>query len=455
MSKFKIKTILLLAASTVFAWSGCSKQEAINQDPDGNDSTARWITVSGALMQDEAGDGDGGTMIFSLTPEQAKDPNFSVNVFDQGMHVKSSRTARLQASADGQFLYNIQYTGDDGGVFNKYKVGGGKVFTPDGAEVETATYVSAAPRWLKAAEGVGVAVRAAAKDVVFTGSSPNFVYKERTAKTDVITLDLNNPQITKTTSFDLALSDQEIAAGYYVSRIDVPVINKAGDKVYIGVAVSQHNTSSFTLGEDGLPEFEAAKNSPKSWAKTLVLDYPSLTNQKLITSTLTRANTNGYRSTQQYIGTDGHVYQSTSGAGAGTGGSKILRIDATTNDYDDSFEFSLDQALGLTDTHIETWKYIGDGIGFVVYGIGGSGKGGYIARIDLNNKTATKYNLPNQDKLNFRQIQNLTIEGDEVFVAVAAIGQNGNIYVFNKDSGEMTVGAKLVNKTGNQYIGLY
>src|SRR5690606_10073992 len=123
---------------------------------------------------------------------------------------------------------------------------------------------------------------------------------------------------------------------------------------------------------------------------------------------------NGYRSTQQYVGTDGHVYQSTSGATAGTGGSKILRIDAATNDYDDSFEFSLDQALGLTDTHIETWKYAGDGIGFVVYAIGGSGKGGYIARIDLNNNTATKYELPNQDKLNFRQIQNLAIEGDEV-----------------------------------------
>ena len=41
---------------------------------------------------------------------------------------------------------------------------------------------------------------------------------------------------------------------------------------------------------------------------------------------------------------------------------------------------------------IETWKYVGDGIGFVIYNI--AGEGGYIARVDLNNKTAKKYNIP-------------------------------------------------------------
>src|SRR5690606_33235281 len=123
--------------------------------------------------------------------------------------VKSARTARLQASADGKYLYNIQYTGDDGGIFHKYIVKGGKNIERDGPEVATADYVSASPRWLKAAEGIGVAVRATANPVVYTGTSPNFIYGKRTAKTDVITLDLNNPKITKNTSFDLALSNDE------------------------------------------------------------------------------------------------------------------------------------------------------------------------------------------------------------------------------------------------------
>ncbi len=436
----------LLAALAIGGCKKDSKTEVLQQ-------ADRWITISGALMKDAAGDGDGGTMVYSVSVEDAKNPNVSINVFDNGMHVKSSRTARLQASADGKYLYNIQYTGDDGGIFNKYVVKGGKNFVIDGPEVATADYVSTAPRWLKAAEGIGVAVRATANAVTYSGTSPNFVFEKRDAKIDVISLDLNNPKITKNTSFNLGLTTQEMSEGYYVSRIDVPVINKAGDKVYIGAAISKHKPNSFTIGTDGLPTF-ANDNSVKSWAKTLVLDYPSLSNPKVITSSQTRANTNGYRSTQQYVGTDGHVYQIASGQVASTGGSKILRINAATNDYDD-YVFSLDAALGLTDSYIETWKYAGNGIAFVVYALGGSGKGGYIARVDLNNKTATKYNLPNEESLNFRQIQNITQHGDEVFVAVAPVGQDGNIYVFNKTTGAMTVGAKLINKVGNQYIGAY
>lgn len=455
MNKKLMKNALFSAAVIAFSVAGCKKDEGPDTGKPGNED--RWITVSGALMDEEPGDGNAGTMVYSVTPTQAKDPNVSINVFDNGMHVKSQRTARLQASADGKYLYNIQYVGDDGGIFNKYSVHGGKDFRPDGPEVETATYVSSSPRWLKAAEGVGVAVRATANPVVYEGTSPNFVFKQRTAKTDVITLDLNDPKITQTTSFDLALSAEEVAAGYYVSRIDVPVINKAQNKVFIGAAISKHNPTSFTFDDAGLPVFASDNSSPKSWAKTLVLDYPSLANPKVLTSTQTRGSTNGYRSTMQYVGTDGHIYQATSGEAAGTGGSKILRISSATNDYDNEYVFSLDQALGLTDTYIETWRYAGDGIGFVVYSLVKSGQrtGGYIARVDLNSKTATKYSIPNEATLDFRQIQNIAQNGDDVIIAVAPIGQDGNLYIFDRNTGEMTVGAKLINKTGNQYIGVY
>lgn len=447
--KTKLIKFAILATGLIF--TSCTDE--VEGPKEGTDDDIRWITVSGALMDAEPGDGNAGTMVFSMKPEEAKSPAFAVDVFANGQHVKSSRTARLQASADGKYLYNIQYTGDDGGNFNKYRVRGGKNYISEGPEVETATYVSTAPRWLKAAEGVGVAVRAAANDVVHDGVAPNFVYKERTAKTDVITLDLNDPKITKTANFDLKLSAEEVAAGYYVSRIDVPVINKAGNKVFIGAAVSKHNTSKFTLGTDGKPTWETDRTGLKSWAKTLVLDYPSLTNPKILTSNKTRGNTNGYRSTLQYVGTDGHIYQATSGEAEGAGGSKILRIDGASNEYDASFVFSLDQALGVKDSYIETWRYVGDGIGYVVYNV--AGKGGYIARIDLKNNTAKKYTIPNQDELNFRQIQNIALDGDDVFIAIAPVGKDGNIYVFNRKSGEMSVGAKLVNKTGNQYIGVY
>jgi hypothetical protein len=445
-----LKFALIGAVVSTISFSSCTKDSGPVTE---NEDNVRWVTVSGALMDTEPGDGNAGTMVFAMKLEDVKNPAFSVNVFDQGQHVKSSRTARLQASSDGKYLYNIQYTGDDGGMFQKYRVRGGKNLVPEGPEVQTATYVSTSPRWLKAAEGIGVAVRGTGNDVVFTGEKPNFVYKERSSKIDVISLDLNNPQITKTTSYELKLTPEEIEKGYYVSRIDVPVINKAGNKVFIGAAVTMDNKSSFTIGTDGKPTWSADRTGQKSWAKTLVLDYPSLTNPKVLTSNKTRGNTNGYRSTMQYVGTDGHVYQATSGEAAGDGGSKILRISSATNDYDNSFAFSLDQALGVKDSYIETWKYVGDGIGFVVYNI--AGKGGYIARIDLKNNTAKKYTIPNEDELKFRQIQNISLEGDDVFIAIAPVGKDGNIYVFNRKTGDMAVGAKLINKTGNQYIGVY
>jgi hypothetical protein len=458
MKKDLLRNIMLGAAITAISLSACKKDEGGGEVVVDTD---RWITVSGAIddpTNATIGDGDAGTMVFSLTAADAKNPAITVNLFDQGMAVKSQRTARLQASADGKFLYNIQYTGEDGGIFNKYSVHGGKDFRPEGAEVETSAYVSASPRWLKAIEGVGIAVKAEANPTVYTGTAPNFVFKERTSSIDVISLDLNNPQITKIADFQLQLSAEEVAAGYYVSRIDVPVVNKAGNKVFIGAAVSKHNTTTFTLGTDGAPVFPADNASAKSWAKTLVLDYPSLANPKLLTSNKTRGNTNGYRSTMQYVGTDGHVYQATSGEKVGTGGSKILRLSSSTNEYDNDYVFSLDQALNLSNTYIETWKYAGDGIGFVVYSLlnsAGTRTGGYIARIDLNAKTATKYALANENTLSFNQIQSITIHGDDVFIAVAPVGQDGNIHVFNKQTGTMTVGAKLVNKPGNQYIGVY
>lgn len=457
MKRSLLKPIVLGTIAATIAVAGCTKENKGTETPSDD---KRWMTISAAIDQpgnDDPADGNEGTMVYAISLEEARDPNTSVNVFSQGVRVKSQRTARLQASADGKYLYNIQYVGDDGGIFNKYKVNGGKNFVQDPIEVDTEPYVSSSPRWLKVSETVGIAVRGTATNE-YTGTNPNFVFKETKVKADILSLDLNDPKIIKTTSFDLPLSAAEVAANYYISRIDVPVLNKAGNKVYIGAAVSKLNPNSFTIGDNGLPSFRADNTSPKSWAKTLVLDYPSLTNPKIITSSQTRGNTNGYRSTMQYVGTDGNVYQATSGEGYGNGGSKILKISAASNDYDNSYAFSLDQALGLSNTYIETWKYAGNGIGFAVYSIVNSSNqrtGGYIARVDLNAKTATKYTLPNEGTLYFGQIQNLGIEGDEVFFAVAAPGQEGNIYIFNSKTGAMTKGAKLMNQAGGQYIGLY
>ena len=103
----------LFIAITALLFTGC-ENETLTDDKGTPPDTERWITVAGALMGENAGDGNGGTMVYAVSYEDARDPNFSINVFDNGFGVKSNRTARLQSSEDGNTLFNIAYTGENG-----------------------------------------------------------------------------------------------------------------------------------------------------------------------------------------------------------------------------------------------------------------------------------------------------------------------------------------------------
>src|SRR5690606_20869300 len=104
----------------------CSSVDGPGEDipPDPTDPSVdiRWITIAAARMGDNPGDGNGGTLIYSLRSEEAKDPTVSIEPFDNGFIVPSNRTARLQASEDGNTIFNISYAGDTGGNYTKYTV---------------------------------------------------------------------------------------------------------------------------------------------------------------------------------------------------------------------------------------------------------------------------------------------------------------------------------------------
>lgn len=458
MKKNIYKMALLGTVVAAVSFSSCKKSSSGPETPGQAD---RWITLSGALMRTNAGDGDGGTKVYSIKLEDAHNSNFVVDVFgknaggnDIGYGVKSSRTARLQASADGKYLYNIQYTGADGGVFNKYEVGGGNVYKEVGSAINTSVYVGTSPRWVKAAEGIGVAVDVKV-DVTRKGTAPNETINTIKSSAIILTLDLNNPRISNVNKayFELpTLSADEIAKGYHVFRFDAPVLNKAGDKLYIGTWMRQYDMNAFvTYNTTGSPVYTNG-TLPRLATRTLVVDYPSLENPRFITSTQATGDNSGYRSPMSYVATDGSVYQATHREISGTGGSKILKI-GTNNQYDNTYVLSLDAALGVTNSYIETWRYAGDGIGFVIYNLNGTG--GYIARVDLNQKTATKYVIPGEASLDFGQHQGIALHGDYVYIPVTGVGIDGNIYIFNRKTGAMTVGAKLKNIAGNRYIGAY
>ncbi|WP_304235132.1 hypothetical protein [Jiulongibacter sediminis] len=451
MRKYILTMKNLVFASFLAVLSACTTNEP-NVEPDPDPDETRWITIAAAKMGENPGDGNGGTLIYSLSTEDAKNPEFSIAPFDNGFIVPSNRTARLQASEDGKLIFNISYAGDTGGNYTKYTVEGGQTFTPTGSEVSIAPYVGTAPRWIKLFDGdkTGSAVYVSAEAQFNDNGTPDDVsddtYLRHEATMGVVTLDLVNSQIINFEESSITLSAEEEAQGYYISRIDMPTLNAAGNKLYIGARLSKVDPSTGETDRNGdiLP------------SKTIILDYPSLTNPTVITSGVGLGNTNGYRSINAFE-YNGNVYQANQGD---PNGSHILRIGAN-NKYDDSYVFSLDDALGVEGAYVLAWRPAANGKAVLAYRHNGSAEGvagaqGFFALIDLNTRTATKLDaIPYDPDFYLFQYQGFAVDGNEIYLTQAPVGQNGNIYVVDTETGTVTKGAELVNVQGSHFIGAF
>ncbi|WP_026811663.1 hypothetical protein [Arenibacter latericius] len=442
-----IKTFsaVLLTASLMTACSSDDTDITPNPDTEKPDTEeARWITIAGAKMGDNPGDGNGGTLIYAVRSDEAKDPTVSIAPFQNGFIVPSNRTARLQSSEDGNTIFNISYAGDTGGNYTKYTVEGGQTFTPTGSEVSIAPYVGTAPRWIKLFDGdqTGAAVYVNTENQF----DENDNYTRTEATIGIVTLDLVNSSIKEFQEHSVALSPEEEANGYYISRIDMPTLNAAGDKLYIGARLSKVDPATAESDSD----YEILGS------KTIVLDYPSLLNPTVITSTVGHGNTNGYRSINAFL-YEGSVYQANQNDPEG---SHILKIDAD-NEYDDSYVFNLDDALGVEGAYILAWRPAANGKAVLAYRHDGSEQGiagaqGFFALVDLNAKTATKINnIPYDPDFYLFQYQGFVVDGTEIYLTQGPVGKNGNIYVVETETGEVTKGAQLVNVDGSHFIGAF
>ena len=444
-----MKKNLLSAAilGVALTFASCKDDGA---NPEGGETpvTREFISLTASIPDETGTAGNGGTMAYAITHAQAIDPNFSVNIYQNGFGLRSARTARVQASEDGTELYNIQYTGEDGGVFNKYLVKGAKDYQDTNQELDLSDIVGTSPRWTKAAENIGIGVHLTGSTTVTEGAAPNHVFKYTRGKVRIAVIDLKDARVPNSTEFDFPFTAELEAQGYSVGRIDVPVLNEAKTKIYIGCNVSKIDPKKLSYTAAGLPTWANDAAGRTLGTTTLVVDYPSLQNPKLIYSTVSKTNNHSYRTMTQYVGADGHVYQATA-----TGGKDILRISKATNEYDNSYHFNLDAALGLTDTRIQAWRYIKDGVGLVLYNI--AGKGGYIAMVDLNAKTATKIANDYEAGLDFGQFQNLAVSGDFIYVPLTPTGEAGKLYVINWKTREVTKGASLTGQSGSSYLGSY
>lgn len=438
----------LMCGAIFLAFTSCNEDDGATRPEPTNDE--QWVTVAGAAMGDDPGDGNGGTLIYAVSYEDAINPEVSIDVYEDGEPVKSNRTARLQVAEDGNTLFNIAYAGENGGEFSRFAVGGGASYVEEDVTVSIAQYAGTAPRWGKLYDGdqTGIAVNIAniaANNAPDEGNPDQenepFEYYRGTAT--VLALDLQNVEISDYKQYEIPLSEEEELAGHAIFRLDAPVLNQAQNKLIIGTWMRKYDPAT------GERETEWDRLGTKS----VVVDYPSLENPKVITSTVAHGDCSGYRSNVNFLAEDGNIYQATQRNPNGEG-SYILKI-TPDNEYDNSYVFSLDEALGANDVYIQTWRYVRNGKGYVVYRQGESDQS-YVALVDLNNRTAEVVEeIPNDADLSLHQYQGFHVSGDNLLMAVTPIGKNGNIYVLNSQTGEVTKGAQLINKAGNHYIGAF
>lgn len=449
MKKTLFNTAMLSAAIVLGTLTGCENDSpASGEENEGQGDGREFISLTASIPDESGTAGNGGTMAYAITHEEAINPNFSLNIYDKGFSLRSARTARVQGSDDGKELYNIQYTGEDGGVFNKYQVKGKNNYFDTGQELELADLIGTSPRWVKAAEGIGVGVHLTGSSTVYEGTAPNHVFKYTRGKVRIALIDLVKANSPNSTEFDFPFPAEIEAQGYSVGRIDVPVLNEDKTKIFIGCNVSKVDPKKLSYNASGNPVWASDNANINLGTTTLVVDYPSLQNPKLIYSTVSKVNNHSYRTMTQHVGDDGNIYQATA-----TSGQDILRISKSTNNYDNNYHFSLDQALGLTGTRIQAFRYVKNGVGVVLYNI--AGKGGYMALVDLNTKTATKISNDYEAGLNFGQYQNIAVSGDYVYLPLTPTGEAGKLYVINWKTKEVIKGAALTGQSGSSYIGSY
>ncbi|MCE7054626.1 hypothetical protein LZF95_08065 [Algoriphagus sp. AGSA1] len=443
MKKQFLNLMIIGAISGGLALTSCSDDGGDPVTPP-TEQEDRWITVAGALMGENPGDGNGGTMVYSVSKEEAKNPETQISVYENGFGVKSNRTARLQSSEDGSTLFNIAYTGDNGGEFSRYAVNGGGAFAQSDVSVNISQYAGTSPRWLKLFDGdkTGVALNMAniqANNAPESGNEDDpFKYFRGVAT--ILALDLQESLIKNYVQYEIPLTEGEEAEGHAIFRLDGSVLNAAGNKLIIGTWMRKYDTE--TLLPTG--DFE------RLGTKSVVVDYPSFANPTIINSTVGHGDNSGYRSHFSYLGDDKNIYQATE---RDPNGSHILKINQN-NEYDDSYVFSLNDALGLTGVTIEAWKYVQNGKAFALISHDGADNG-FVVWMDLNARTASVVDLPYDPDLEFNQYQGFVADGSDLYIAVTPVGKNGNIYILDSNTGVATKGATLVNQPGNHYIGIF
>ena len=426
------KSVLAIGLTALTVLTSCDD----NDDPIGggdvvkNDFQLAFASGSGSIS---------GTYLQGVTDLSEGEISFS----GKGYSMTSSRTARVFTSTDGSTIYSLNYTE---GTIDKLTYNGGDDYTPVTTIDASIPLGNKTIRFTKLDDKVA-SVHYIAATAVYENETEYKKHK-MTASIGILDLETMTMKDGFNKDIDVVINADLAAQGYYISRIDAPVIS--GSKLYYGTAVSKFNTST-------------GKNDATDRAFTLVLDYPSLTNATAIETTKVKGSTNGYRTPTQHKNEAGEILQMVSGNDE----THIVKI--KNGQYDSSFDYNLSELLGKG-TSSNGWFYAGNGIGYIPYedlskekiqtGVNPQGEPSYsaawgLARMDLNNNTVVDLNVP--ENLWLTQYQTSVVRDGIFYIALSPIGGNGNIYMFNINSlsKDGTLGAKITSGADQYYIGIY
>ena len=421
-NKLKSIAALLLSGAMLFTTS-CKEDETV--DPGKEEAPGYSIAMAV---------GSGSSSTTYVQSQEDFEAGKIISFENYGFEVPSTRTARIFTSSDGTSLYDLDYGG--GRVYKFDSYGGENYQQVSETNVEYAIGTTH-PRWTQLNDDYAMLHYVATENVE---DSLGNVSKSVTAR--VMSISLQDLDIQNIMEFEMPSTGE--SGNDYVGRIDAPVV--VGDKVYYGLSRS---------GFDPLDPDERV-TATNTNVETLVLDYPKLTNPKIISTTAGGAKgaTNGYRTPVCHVDENDDVYQIVTTLSEDDN-TFILKI--SNGDYDDSYSFDLSTALGQ-DVRAYGWFYVGNGIGYVPYAnLAIEGDGNYsVARVDVYNKTAIEMNVP--ENLWLRQYQSGAVIDGKFHMALAPLGEEGNVYIFDPESTSadgFTLGAKLKTGADAYYIGIY
>ena len=419
---------LLLATVASFTFVGCGDETDTNTDTGNETGKAYYHVVLGV-----GEGGDDGTL--SQAWSDLSSGTITFNGF--GFEVPSTRTARVYASNDGKYLYNLNY---GGGTVAKYLANGGQSYVKVNETNVQYAIGTTHPRWTKVDDEFALLHNIIAEHKYSNVEGTEYLYTAANAYLVSINLQ-QNMSMGAVERFEVPRSQEDIDKNIHIWRIDAPVVHNG--KAYYGVAKRKYNPATAT-------------NSNVAYSATsIVVDYPSLTNAKVISSTVANGSSYGYRTPVAHVDENGDIYQ--------IAGSPSFILKIKDENYDNSFVFNLSEKLGLgIQVASNGWFYVGDGIGYVPFydiakGSGEAAAAWGVARVDLYNGTAIKMNIPGA--LWLQQYQySVTGNDGKFYMALAPVGGEGFIYMFDPASTSadaFTTGAKIQAAAGQFYIGVF